>query len=175
MKKSEDRNIGFTLIELLIVIAIISILVGATVFYIKPLELTKRTRDNNRLTDVSSLVQAINVAMTEATQSSQTASVLCNGGAAPCSGRSDTGTRKADGTGWVKVNLAGQKVVPMPVLPSDPSNDTTYYYTYQTNATGDAYEVDTVLESDEQKGKMSNDGGNNDNVYEVGTDLTIIN
>lgn len=162
---------GFTLVELLVVIAIVGILAAVVVLIINPLELTKRSRDAARLTDLSNLQQAINVALQESTQS---ANILCSGAEAPCSGQSNTGTRASDGTGWVKVNLSAQKSVSVPTLPVDPINDATYHYNYGTNAGGTAWEINATLESQQQSGKMATDGGNNDNVYEVGSDLTLI-
>jgi prepilin-type N-terminal cleavage/methylation domain-containing protein len=166
---------GFTLVELLVVIAIIAILAAVVVLIINPIELTRRSRDAARLTDLANLQQAINVAVQEATSSG--AQILCVGTTAPCNGASnssDANNRKADGTGWVKVNLSAQKSVSVPTLPVDPINDSTYHYSYQTNSAGDGWEIDAVLESDQQKGKMATDGGNDDAQYEVGSTLTII-
>lgn len=167
---------GFTLVELLVVIAIISILAVVVMVIINPIELRRRANDTRRLSDLASLQQAINVALQEATSSG--AAILCLGGSAPCTGDSNPGSaanRKSDGTGWIKVNLSSQKSVSVPTLPVDPINDTTYHYTYATNAAGDAWEINTVLESDQQKGQMTTDGGNNDAAYEVGSNLTIMN
>lgn len=177
MKTARCRNYGFTLVELLVVIAIIAVLAAVVVLIINPIELTRRSRDAARLTDLANLQQAINVAVQEATGSG-TAGILCIGTTAPCSGKSnDNGggaaTRKSDGTGWVKVNL-GVQSVKVPTLPVDSINDATYNYAYQTNAAGDSWEIDAALESDQQKSKMQNDGGNDDNKYEVGSNLTII-
>jgi hypothetical protein len=87
-------------------------------------------------------------------------------------------TRLADGTGWVKVSLGGQKSVSVPTLPVDPVNDSTYHYTYC--ADNDAWEIDTVLESDQQKPKQAADGGDQNATdtsgrFEVGSNLTLIN
>lgn len=162
---------GFTLVELLVVIAIIAILAAVVVLIINPLELTRRGRDAARLTDLSNLQQAINVAVQEATNSG--AAILCKtAGAYPCNGSSHTGARVADGTGWVKTDLSSQKSVSVPTLPIDPVNDATYHYTYC--AASDAWEIDTTLESIQQKGKMKTDGGNDDNLFEVGSNLTLI-
>ena len=174
MKKSAQ---GFTLVELLVVIAIIAILAAVVVLIINPLELTRRGRDAARLSDLANLQNAINVAVQEATGAGAVA-VLCKAsGTYPCNGSSSTGSRASDGSGWVKTDLSTQKSVSVPTLPVDPVNDTTYHYTYCAN--NDAWEIDTVLESDQQKGKMANDGGNENALdtsgrYEVGSNLTLI-
>lgn len=161
------------MVELLVVIAIVAILAAVVVLIVNPLELTRRGRDATRISDLANLQTAINVAVQEATTSG--AAILCTPPAsAPCSGNSGTGTRGSDGTGWVKVNLSAQKSVSVPTLPVDPINSAPYVYTYTTNAAGDAWEIDAVLESDQQKPRMTTDGGSNDAVYEVGSDLTII-
>lgn len=177
---------GFTLVELLVVIAIIAILAAVVVLIINPLELTRRSRDAARLSDLANLQQAINVAAQEATNSGT--AILCVGGltSGACVGRSNDGAstvRASDGTGWVKVNLSTQKSVSVPTLPADPVNDSTYHYTYCSN--GNAWEIDAKLESDQQKGKMANDGGpdaaHNDitgtsptGLYESGSDLSLV-
>jgi len=101
-----------------------------------------------------------------------------------------TTSRATDGTGWVPVNFQSiSSGSPLSVLPIDPSNVTStseassYYYAYKpgpstcTNAARDCnvYEVNANMESV----KFSNgggsdvestDGGNSNNLFEVGTD-----
>lgn len=167
----ERNQDGFTLVELLVVIAIIAILAAVVVLIINPLELTRRSRDAARLTDLANLQQAINVAVQEATNSGS--AILCKvAGSYPCNGSSNGGGRVSDGTGWVKTDLSTQKSVSVPTLPVDPINDATYHYTYCAN--NDAWEINTVLESEQQKGKMTTDGGNEDTRYEVGSNLALI-
>lgn len=176
---------GFTLVELLVVIAIIAILAAVVVLIINPLELTRRGRDAARLTDLANLQNAINVAVQESTGSGAV-TVLCKGsGAYPCGGAADggqssgagAGVRASDGSGWAKVDLSTQKSVSVPTLPIDPVNNATFHYTYC--ADNDQWEIDAVLESDQQKGKMESDGGNENDPtsapkYEVGSNLTLI-
>jgi type II secretory pathway pseudopilin PulG len=158
-------------VELLVVIAIIAILAAVVVLIINPLELTRRGRDSARLTDLANLQQAINVAVQESTASG--GAILCNGATYPCSGLSTAGTaRPSNGTGWVKVNLSTQKSVSVPTLPVDPTNTATYHYLYC--ADNDAWEINGVLESDQQKGRMGTDGGDDDNKYEVGSNLGLV-
>ena len=175
---------GFTLVELLVVIAIIAILAAVIVLIINPLELTRRGRDAARLTDLANLQQAINVAVQESTTAGS--QILCNGAVYPCggaagAGQSNVGTRASNGSGWVKVNLGAQQAVSVPTLPADPTNSTTYHYTYcADNAPGtDAWEINAVLESQQHIGKMGTDGGNENALnttgrYEVGSNLTLI-
>lgn len=175
--RNQLRSTGFTLVELLVVIAIIAILAAIVVLIINPLELTRRSRDAARLTDMTSLQNAINVAVQEATNSG--AAILCAdpGDPVPCQGDSNPGTtanRNSNGTGWVKVNLGSAQSVSVPTLPVDPINDATYHYTYATNNVGDKWEINAVLESQQYSGKMTTDGGANDNQYEVGSDLAIV-
>lgn len=179
IKTARKATRGFTLVELLVVIAIVAILAAVVVLIINPLELTRRGRDAARLSDLSNLQNAINVAVQEATNSGE--AILCSGGTYPCTTASypvGGTTRLADGTGWVKVNLSGQKSVSVPTLPIDPVNDSTFHYTYC--ADNDAWEIDTVLESDQQKPKQAADGGDQNATdtsgrYEVGSNLTLIN
>lgn len=170
MKKTTAR--GFTLVELLIVIAIIAILAAVVVLIINPLELTRRSRDAARLTDLANLQQAINVAAQEATNSGT--DILCVGGLTSgfCGGSSRVDGRASDGSGWVKVNMSSQKSVSIPTLPIDPVNDVNNYYDYRSNGTN--WEINARLESAQQIPKMSTDGGANNNVYEVGSDLTLL-
>lgn len=168
---------GFTLVELLVVIAIIAILAAVVVLIINPLELTRRGRDAARLTDLANLQQAINVAVQESTESAQ--EILCKGvGTATCAEKTSPlggTTRASNGTGWVKVDLSTQKAVSVPTLPVDPSNGATYHYVYCADTTGGSakWEIDATLESDQQKGKMGTDGGNDTARYEIGSDLTL--
>lgn len=172
LKKTAHNQGGFTLVELLVVIAIIAILAAVVVLIINPLELTRRGRDAARLSDLANLQNAINVAVQESTGSG-TVSVLCSqSGTYPCTGSSQTGTRTTDGTGWVKANLSIQKSVSVPTLPVDPVNSATYHYTYCADK--DSWEIGTVLESAQQAPKMSSDGGSNNNIYEVGSNLTLM-
>lgn len=165
---------GFTLVELLVVIAIIAILAAVVVLIINPIELTKRSRDAARLTDLANLQQAINVAAQEATASGQ--DILCATGwdaaASNCQGDSKTDGRSSNGSGWVRVNLSATKSVSVPTLPIDPINDDAHKYTYYSN--GSAWEINAVLESDQQKGKMGTDGGDNIDKFEVGSNLELV-
>lgn len=184
-----ENTKGFTLVELLVVIAIIAVLAAVVVLIINPLELTRRSRDATRLSDLANLQTAINVAAQENTGAGGT-SILCVPGlvGGVCQGKSTDGgggsaTRASNGTGWVKVNLSTQQSVSVPTLPADPVNDATYHYTYCSD--GNSWEINTKLESVQQIQKMATDGGPdaeyNDTaanpptgVYESGSKLDLI-
>lgn len=176
MKKTAQ---GFTLVELLVVIAIIAILAAIVTLILNPLEFMKRGRDANRLTDLSNLQQAINVAVQESTQSGQF--LACNGVSGDCTGSSVPGTtanRAINGTGWIRVN-SSQKGISLPILPVDPINSAGpatganigYHYTYCGN--GERWVIETVLESEQQKDRMTKDGGLSNDLYEVGSDMAM--
>lgn len=177
----KQKNRGFTLVELLVVIAIIAILAAVVVLIINPLELTRRSRDAARLSDLANLQQAINVAAQEATGAGT--DILCLGGLSSGVCQAKTfpevaTTRSAAGTGWVKVNLSSQKSVSVPTLPVDPTNSDPLHYTYCSDGT--SWEINAVLESQQQKGKMGTDGGDENDVaggtakYESGSRLDLI-
>lgn len=170
MKNSAQVRKGFTLVELLVVIAIIAILAAVVVLIINPLELTRRGRDAARLTDLSNLQQAINVAVQEATGSAS--AILCSGGGATCNGTSNIAGRTSDGAGWVKVDMSTQKSVSVPTLPIDPINDATNHYLYCSD--GNGWEIVAKLESTQQSGKMNTDGGDDPVLYEVGSNLKLV-
>lgn len=164
---------GFTLVELLVVISIIAILAVVVVLIINPVEFSRRARDTARLADLANLRTAINTSVQDATVSSAL-SVLCVGSEAyPCTGTSHNSARNPNGTGWVKVDLSAPASVSVPTLPMDPINDVHNHYVYCAN--NDTWEIATVLESDQQKGKMSTDGGGNNDLYEVGSSLALLN
>lgn len=91
-----------------------------------------------------------------------------------------------NGTGWLPVNLSGLPGgSPISNLPIDPINtmtiagvtSTDLVYRYACMESTKRYEVDARLESTAytvSDAKMTKDGGNNANYYEVGTDLSIL-
>lgn len=169
-----NQNHGFTLVELLIVIAIISILAAVVVLIINPLELMRRGRDAQRIKDLDNIAQVINVSLQEASLASNSiVSILCKDtGSYPCAGSSHLNSRQTDGTGWVKANLSIQSSVTLPTLPIDPLNNADYHYTYCGD--NDSWEINTILESDQQGYRMATDGGNEADKYEVGSNYTLI-
>jgi len=162
---------GFTLIELLIVIAIIAVLLVAVVLVINPGKIISKSRDSQRLSDTTSLVSALNLYLADGKEFTGV-----TGGTVYTS--QTPGTLKVDGTGWLPVNFnlisSGS---PISRLPKDPTNNATYHYRFAASPTDKTYEVDCKFEfSPDYTDRMlnTNDGGNEDGWYEVGTDLTLI-
>lgn len=57
-----------------------------------------------------------------------------------------------------------------PFIPQDPINDAQYNYSYTTD--GSVYEINVRFEA--LTDEMLNDGGNQDDMYEIGNDLTLL-
>jgi prepilin-type N-terminal cleavage/methylation domain-containing protein len=184
---------GFTLIELLIVIAILAILATVVVLVLNPAQLLAESRDGQRLSDMSTLNTALALYSTTASSPDLdgTGALACatdcftniGGMAANCGGRhavarettTDT-DRTVDGTGWIPVVLTDTSGgAPISVLPIDPSQSTTYFYSYACDNTAKTWELDANLESTRYSNgggddKESTDGGSVTTVYEIGND-----
>ena len=163
---NKPSNKGFTLIELLIVIVVIGILAGILVMIINPSEYQAQARDARRMNDILSVQTAIidSIAV-------QGISLTDTTGCADCD--STTGTDDIDGTGWVKFdNLSGRGLIDViSVLPTDPINDAQYHYSYYSD--GIDFELNVTLESDRYQDNATQDGGNDDTVYERGFNLSL--
>lgn len=221
---------GFTLLELLIVIAIIAILSTVLIVAINPAETLRKTRDSQRISDLSSLKTAIGIYVTSTATpllDNTVGNTLCVGGsgadsvwfspsltgtanditdvgpfggittgAVPVQRADDATSSLVDGTGWIPVNLAGiTGGSPISNMPLDPTNlvavttgaDTStvavvtngaLMYRYACAVTNTAFEVDARLESTTfgaggADDKASKDGGNNANLFEMGTNLLL--
>ena len=166
---------GFTLIELLIVIAILAILTAAVVVVLNPAQLLAQARDAQRLSDASSVVSAITLWLTTADSPSMTATqTKMTAGTSTHFQTPATATISSvvvTGTGWVPVNLTQTSGgSPLAVLPTDPTNSTTYFYSYCQTATT-TFEVDAVMESTKYTNKATLDGGSTGVFYEAGSNL----
>lgn len=169
---------GFTLIELLVVIAILAILATVVVVVLNPAQMLAEARDSQRLSDMASIRSAINLYLTTA---STTVSVGSGTGrmtfASVCPFAANSGvcdvnaTTTVDGSGWVEMTLTDSSGgAALSMLPLDPRNNTNFYYAYVGNSADNTYEVDSRLESNKYRVKMTNDGGNKNS---CGTDFGI--
>lgn len=225
---------GFTLLELLIVVSIIAILSVALVLVLNPAEALKKSRDAQRMSDLSTIKTALGLMLTSTSTPSldnnfASAGTVCTTGygtsgalsAAPkirysAAGVTSLTTGAAAGTdsaftpwtttnvtaataatagdvngGWIPAvlsNLTGGS--PISNYPIDPTNtvsaaavngDLVYRYACQNASVGGKpsyiFEIDATLESDAYTitdNKRQSDGGDNTNMYEVGTSLKLL-
>jgi len=165
-KHSYKSTEGFTLIELLIVISVIGILAGILVSILNVSEYQKQARDARRMNDVLSVQTALidSIATMNVELTDTSTCVDCS---------SLTGTDTIDGTGWVKFNnLKGRGLIDViSVLPTDPTNENPYVFSYYSD--GMDFELNAVFESDRYQTNAQRDGGNDDNVYERGFNLSL--
>lgn len=157
---------GFTLIELLIVITILGILVGVLVPIIRVGEYQAQTRDARRVNDLLNLQTALISAMTN-----NDIELTDTTGCSACDSLS--GTIAIDGTGWVKFrNLSGDGLLGfIQNLPKDPKNEGDYKFSYYSD--GNRFELNAKLESQRYANYATDDGGNDNTLYERGLKLTI--
>ncbi len=177
---------GFTLVELLIVIAIIAILAAVVLVIVNPVELTRKSRDATRLSDLSNLQKVIDVALQSGAPNCITLdAVPCLYATANTSVNSTAAVipatnslRSNDGNGWVRIALNGLGVS-VPTLPVDPQNgsacgsNTCAYYYIGSHTSANTYVLGATLESNSYASKMTSDGGIDNTHYERGTDLTL--
>ncbi len=192
-KNTKISHRGFTLIELLVVIGILAILATTAVLYLDPAQLLAESRDSQRLSDVDSVRNAINLYFSSAgiivfPQSGNCADVASPqywtsvAGAAntflPGKAENASHSFSIDGSGYVPVDfnqITGG--APIYSLPQDPIADATYYYSFTCYASTKQFEIDANLESNRYtsgtENKEANDGGDNATIYENGTKLTL--
>lgn len=182
MQSELDRK-GFTLVELLVVIGILAVLATAVVVVLNPAELLKQARDAQRLSDLSSINSALALYVASTSSPTFGTTALTSLGSAGATSTCDSQTGVAgddyttDGLGWVAVNLSQLSGgSPLPTLPRDPTNNTTYKYCYDGTAST-TWELMAALESEKfgtAQNLDGNDGGDCATCYEIGTDLTIL-
>ena len=184
---------AFTLIELLVVIAIIAILAVVVVLTLNPAELLKQSRDSNRLSDLSTMSDALGLYSVDvggslgsssitylsvpdpnatSTAGDQCQALGLSSSSWQCAGSSTL--RNIDATGWIPVNFKSISTgAPISELPIDPVNQTSsdLFYTYQTNGT--QYELTAKMESQKYQSVAANDGGPYADLVEQGTNLTL--
>ena len=153
-----------TILELTVAVAILLVMTSIIAFYLKPVKNQQRGKDAARITDIFTISRAIeeyrldkNV-LPDVINTTRTSNILPVGNTSLSSANS----------GWIDADFLGY----LTRLPVDPVNTGANVYKYRTNGT--TYELNAVLEIDNEK-LMQNDGGNNTAVYEKGTNLTLIN
>lgn len=178
---------GFTLIELLVVIGIIGILAILVLLAINPAEMQRKGRDSTRLSDLTTVRKAIDLAIAE----NQT---LSGTTATPQDAYSEPGSRTADNTTANYLDMDVSKYIS--VLPIDPLNESADITNvtdgvsattttpigaglmrYHFFSDGQYYELNAYLESTSNWEKTANDGGTSVGIFETGTSpgLSLIN
>ncbi len=192
-------NKGFTLLELLIVIGILAILATTTILVLNPAELLRQARDSQRVTDLATLNSALGFYVVNVAALNLGNPALCYVhadevffptavpaavlalGPTGCGGRHGAKTntvsisQSPEGGGWIPVNFGAiSGGSPLAVLPIDPSNTATLFYSYSTSGNVTAtFELNAVFESIKYLETLDldgRDGGNNPGVYEIGTE-----
>jgi prepilin-type N-terminal cleavage/methylation domain-containing protein len=188
---------GFTLIELLVVIAIIAVLATATVLILNPAELLKQGRDSTRVSDLAALNSAISLWVSDVQDTTTHwpatnvynctySTTLPTSGGAGCT--INTNTTVNGVIGWVPLNFTLITTgSPLSRLPMDPANGSATCsrgspavceYAFAASSTVGVYEIDAQLESAKfNTGGGSHltdmDGGNDNNWYEMGSNLNL--
>lgn len=187
---------GFTIVELLIVIVVLGILAAITLTAFNPGEITKRTRDATRATDLRAIDRVLLSYITDSSAQLGTTNTVylslpdanpnCNSYALPTlpSGWNYTckpvaSYRNTDGTGWIPVNLssisAGAKLNSLPVDPINSINGRLYYsYIPGVNS----WELNSPMEAQssatgDSGDKVSTDGGDDPTKLEIGNNLIL--
>ncbi|MDD3491782.1 MAG: type II secretion system protein [Candidatus Pacebacteria bacterium] len=179
---------GFTLLELLIVIGILAILSTTIVLVINPAELLAKARDSQRISDLNTLKTAISFYMVEDSVAyigdyGQTYSHKANVNCANTMVNQASTSPAINGSGWVPINFQDMPGgSPISALPIDP-NSTDYnapdgrYYVYLVNQEETGFKLVSRMESSYYQSGTNNvganDGGEETELYEVGTDLSI--
>lgn len=156
---------GFSLAQIFLILACVAILVFGVIYIVKPSKILEKSRDAQRLSDMKNIAAAVNQYLA--------AGHNFQGLVGPYSSidagfTNDAERKNVTGKGWIPLTLS------METLPLDPLNNTAHYYRFGVSVSAGTYEIDTVFESPVNTPKHATDSGNDPNVYESGTDLTIL-
>jgi prepilin-type N-terminal cleavage/methylation domain-containing protein len=153
---------GFSVIELLVVMGILLILATSILIYTNPVENRQKARDQRRLTDIAQLREAFEEFKADNkvypdikdTVRYSNVSVVVDGDISSAT------------QGWLGENLSGY----LNFLPTDPINSGEYIYTYVRDDL--SFELDCKLEYYTET--MTGDNGDDDSLYEIGDNLTLL-
>jgi type II secretory pathway pseudopilin PulG len=153
---------GLTIVELILVITIILILLTTVLLFTNPAFSRSKSRDQKRLSDLQTIERILSEFRLDNGAYPDLESVIRHSNVLPTGRANLTDPR----SGWIVANLIEYHTR----LPIDPINDDTYRYSYIH--IDDVYEINVRLEV--LTSEMANDSGNDPNMYEKGTDLTLI-
>jgi hypothetical protein len=152
-------------------------------------EAAKEQRDSIRVSDLATLHSTMMLYLADVSNPklgcTDTKTIYASSPITPPSGwkaGAHMGSTAVNGTGWIPIDFnAISSGAPIGKLPIDPLNDPGHHlvYLFACNPIANTYEIDAVMESQQyNKGgstdMVSTDGGNDQSIYEVGTDLTLI-
>lgn len=118
------KNTGFTLIEILIVISIIGVLTGISIFGLKGAR--EAGRDTRRKADLESIRSALE--MYKADNGTYPAEAWCDSSIGSAGSACPPASSAGDWNGTIATELEPDYISNLPV---DPINDSTYYYYYE--------------------------------------------
>ncbi len=186
---------SFTLVEFILVLSLIVILIILFIFFLKPTEVLKRGKDNKRILDINNfnkLVKIMFITMPDFSLynyvTPKTVYLSLPDNSTSCASyqnqlpplpsgwsyRCSPNPQNIDGTGWIPIPFNTNPSVKISKLPLDPINKPPYYYSFIVD---DGYKFASNLESTSYKGPeklSSKDGGIRDDIYEVGSQLTLL-
>ncbi len=129
-------------------------------------EVLTRGRDQNRLSDLSSINSGVSLYLAEGYK------LMCDEGRVY---KSTSGSISIDGSGWLPVDFRKISVgAPLQNLEVDPMNDAEFYYSFACIPGTNRYELNMKPQSGITKDLAMKDKGNNPNLYEVGTDRELL-
>ena len=171
---------GFTLIELLIFIGILRFLITAVLLAISPAELWKKTRDTRRIKDTQRLQTTLDRYVQETPPVNITG---CLTSQCHSNNAVTFGTPQPCDSNWLQINVC-QYTQTVPVDPrnrlstqfvngSGPGLFITSSGAYIAKIRNGYFEVVNYFESESNRNKLTNDGGNSSIWYEVGTKLSL--
>ncbi|MFQ5452202.1 MAG: type II secretion system protein [Candidatus Paceibacterota bacterium] len=181
IKKIKSHNQGFTLIEILIVIGLIAILAVVALLAINPAQAQKRTRDIQRMKDLSTIEGVLSqwIADGNGPTTGKCLDPIVGG---TCNSSASTGTSESCSSNFLQEDLCKYANS----IPVDPLNGNTVAFVngagsttstvaqYIVGLSGVDYEVNARLESPQNDDRVASDGGNDLTTLEQGTSLTIL-
>ena len=162
MKFRDNFQKGFTYIELVVVLTLLLILIVLITVFVNPVSQMKKSRDEKRLSDMSTLDRAINEFLLDNSRYPDLEDNLRISTTLP-PGSSNLNNSNL---GWIFDDLSNY----VDKQPTDPVNDSDYFYLYIHSS--NTYEINTKLEF--YVDEMINDGGNDPDLYEIGNNLNLI-
>ena len=159
----------FSFKQISIVVVILVVIAVLIWLILSPPQIFACSRDAKRAADISAISAAIGLYLAD-NQNFNSLKDLNY-----VSNTNQPNSQSINGQGWLPLDFS--KITsgePFAVLPVDPLNNDYYRYIVKINPEKKTYEINCLYEAKNNQGKMLKDGGNNPNVYEVGTDLALL-